>query len=117
MHKHCRGQGSQIPFRPEFFRPFPTTAQIVVKKLQGSFPFVVIIVVIIIALLPHPSMEKFNTPLHSSHRLTISSITDGVTEQYSYIPPFNADATTAAEVYIFDESILSTISWVPQFSH
>ncbi|XP_074619374.1 DNA-directed RNA polymerase I subunit RPA49-like isoform X1 [Acropora palmata] len=31
--------------------------------------------------------------------------TDGVTEQYSYIPPFNADATTAAEVYVFDEII------------
>ena len=88
------------------------------KKLQGSFPFVVIIVIIIIiALLPHPSMEKFNTPLHSSHRFTIPSITDGVTEQYSYIPPFNADATTAAEVYIFDESILSMISRMPQFSH
>ena len=28
-------------------------------------------------------------------------------EQCSYIPAFNADATTAAELYIFDDSILS----------
>ena len=34
-------------------------------------------------------------------------MTDGVAEQCSYIPAFNADATTAAEVYIFDDSILS----------
>ena len=33
-------------------------------------------------------------------------ITDGVEEQLSYIPPFNASAATAADVYKLDDSIL-----------
>ncbi|XP_015763541.1 PREDICTED: DNA-directed RNA polymerase I subunit RPA49-like [Acropora digitifera] len=61
----------------------------------------------------HEPCNSFNTTqavaressAQALQRFTIPSITDGVTEQYSYIPPFNADATTAAEVYIFDEII------------
>lgn len=33
-------------------------------------------------------------------------MTDGVSEQQSYIPPFNGSAVTAADVYKLEDSIL-----------
>ena len=35
--------------------------------------------------------------------------TDGAEKQYSYIPPFNPNAKSAAEVYKLDDSILFVI--------